>query len=87
MSCRQDAPFWHYPTRRWALLTAAMKMVQVWTALTLAMRGGAQLSLADHAAAIRTCDDFMRRFGSWYHGRFEAVIAETLVTRGGRGHS
>ena len=58
------------------------EMAQVWAALTLAMRGGAQLSLGDHAAAIRTCDDFMRRFGSWYHGRFEAVIAETLVTRG-----
>jgi len=58
------------------------EMVQLWTALTLAMRGGAQLGLGDHAAAIRTCDDFMRRFGSWYHGRFEAVIAETLVTRG-----
>ena len=58
------------------------EMVQLWTALTLAMRGGAQLSLGDYAAAIRTGDDFMRRFGSWHHGRFEAVIAETLVTRG-----
>ena len=58
------------------------EMVQLWTALTLAMRAGAQLSLGDYVAAIGTCDDFMRRFGSWYHGRFEAVIAETLVTRG-----
>ncbi len=58
------------------------EMVQLWTALTLAMRGGAQHSLGDYVAAIGTCDDFMRRFGSWHHGRFEAVIAETLVTRG-----
>ena len=58
------------------------EMVRLWTALTLAMRGGAQHSLGDHVAAIGTCDDFMRRFGSWHHGRFEAVIAETLVTRG-----
>ncbi len=58
------------------------EMVQLWTALTLAMRAGAQHSLGDHVASIGTCDDFMRRFGSWHHGRFEAVIAETLVTRG-----
>ncbi len=58
------------------------EMVQLWTALTLAMRGGAQHSLGDHVAAIGTCDDFMRRFGSWHHGRLEAAIAETLVTRG-----
>ncbi len=58
------------------------EMVQLWTALTLAMRGGAQHSLGDHVAAIGTCDEFMRRFGSWHHDRFEAAIAETLVTRG-----
>ena len=56
--------------------------VQLWTALTLAMRGAAQHSLGEYVAAIRTCDDFMRRFGSWHGGRFEAVIAATLVTRG-----
>jgi len=61
--------------------------VQLWTALTLAMRGAAQHSLAEYVAAIGTCDDFMRRFGSWHGGRFEAVIAETLVTRGcSKGH-
>ena len=46
------------------------------------MRAGAQHRLGDSVAAIGACDDFMRRFGSWHHGRFEAVIAETLVTRG-----
>ena len=56
--------------------------VQLWTALTLSMRGGAQHSLGDYVAAIGTCNDFIRRFGSWHHGRFEAVIAETLVTHG-----
>ncbi|MDE2763545.1 MAG: AAA family ATPase [Gemmatimonadota bacterium] len=61
--------------------------VQLWTALTLAMRGAAQHSLGEYLAAIDTCDDFMRRFGLWHHGRFEAVIAETLVTRGcSKGH-
>ena len=61
--------------------------VQLWTALTLAMRGAAEHSLGEYVAAIRTCDDFMGRFGSWHHGRFEVVIAETLVTRGcSKGH-
>ena len=58
------------------------QIVQLWTALTLAMRGGAQLSLGDYVAAIGTCDDFIRRFGSWRHPLFDPVIAETLVTRG-----
>ena len=59
----------------------------VWTAQTLAMRGAAQHSLGEYLAAIGTCDDFVRRFGSWHHPLFEAVIAEALVTRGcSKGH-
>ena len=58
------------------------EMVLLWTALTLALRGGAQLSLGECGAAIGTCDDIIRRFGSWQHPLFDAVIAETLVTRG-----
>ncbi len=56
--------------------------IQLWTALTLGMRGGAQLSLGEYVAAIGTCDDFIRRFGSWQHPLFDPAIAETLVTRG-----
>jgi len=61
--------------------------VQLWTALTLAMRGAAQHSLGEYVAAIGTCDDFMRRFGSWHHPLFDTMIAKTLVTRGcSKGH-
>ena len=56
--------------------------ILAWTAPTLVARAAAQLQLGDFSAAIASCDDIIRRFGSWPHRPFGAVIAETLVTRG-----
>ena len=56
--------------------------VLAWTALTLAFRANAQLSLGEFAAAIATCDDILRRFGSWDESPFEEVVADALLTRG-----
>ena len=56
--------------------------ILAWTAPTLVARAAAQLELGDFSAAVASCDDIVRRFGSWPHRPFGAVIAETLVTRG-----
>ena len=56
--------------------------ILAWTAPTLVARAAAQLELGDFSAAVASCDDIVRRFGSWPHRPFSAVIAETLVTRG-----
>ena len=53
-----------------------------WTALTLAFRANAQLSLGEFAAAIATCDDILHRFGSGEELPFTEVTADALNTRG-----
>ena len=56
--------------------------ILAWTAPILVARASAQLELRDFTAAVATCDDIIRRFGSWRHPPFEAAIAGALVTRG-----
>ena len=56
--------------------------VLAWTAPTLALRAGAQLSLGDFGTAIGTCDNIIHQFGSWEKPPFGAVITDTLLTRG-----
>ncbi len=56
--------------------------ILAWTAPTLAARAGAQLELGDLSSAVATCDDIVRRFGSWPQRPFGAVVADALVTRG-----
>ena len=56
--------------------------VLAWTALTLVLRGRAQLNLGDFRAAIATCDDIIQRFAVWENAPFGEVIADTLLTRG-----
>ena len=57
-------------------------LVPVWMAPTLGMRAAAQLELGRFRAAIATCDDVVRRFGSWQHRHFREAVAEALVIRG-----
>ncbi|MDE2973230.1 MAG: AAA family ATPase [Gemmatimonadota bacterium] len=56
--------------------------ILAWTAPTLAARAGAQLELGDFSSAVATCDDIVRRFGSWPQSPFGAVVADALAARG-----
>ena len=56
--------------------------VLAWTALTLAFRANAQLCLGEFTAAIATCDDILRRFGSWEELPFTEVTVDALLIRG-----
>ena len=64
------------------LANSSNATILAWTAPALVARASAQLGLGEFRAAIATCDDIVRRFGSRQHPPFGAVVAEALVTRG-----
>ena len=64
------------------LASSSNSTILAWTAPSLVARASALLELGEFSAAIATCDDLLRRFGSWEHPPFDGAIAETLVTRG-----
>lgn len=64
------------------LVSSSNTTILAWTALALVARASAQRELGEFSAAIATCDDLLRRFGSWEHPPFDVVVAEALATRG-----
>ena len=64
------------------LVSSSNTTILAWTAPTLVARASAQLELGEFSTAIATCDDIVRRLGSWPHPPFDVAIAETLVVRG-----
>ncbi len=65
-----------------SLVSSSNTTILAWTAPTLVARASAQLELGEFSAAIATCNDIVRRLGSWQHPPFDVAIAETLVVRG-----